>query len=617
MRKIELLSPAKNAETAKSAILCGADSVYIGPEEFGARSAASNPTEDIAELCDFAHLYGCKVYAALNTILFDGEIPRAARLAQKLYEAGVDAFIVQDLGLLEYGLPPIPVHASTQCDISSAEKAKFLEACGFDALVLVRELTLREISEISRSVKKDTRLECFVHGALCVSHSGRCWLSHAIGGRSGNRGKCAQPCRMKYELTDAEGSQIAPPAYYLSLRDMNRSASIGEMIDAGVDIFKIEGRLKDAGYVKNITALYRKILDAELAKRGLERASYGRSEIPFEASAEKSFNRGFCEYFLHGTEGSIAAFSTPKSRGEHIGKVSESFRNGFIFDNASEIFSNGDGLLFESGGRTFGASVIKIDGDKVFVESGQKCPGVPKGARIFRNKNAAFEKLLAKPAERKMPVGIRALCKAAETVFSMETADGRKASATTAVETGVKAVNPVSSRAKLAENLAKLGNTPFFAKSVIIETESGEIPFLRASEINEIRRRLCEALKSDILSRHGEARRKAPSKPKFFKAFKSALGPEWNVSNRFAENFYGKFGAEVSGRAYEAEAQSMDGKRVMTTKHCILRELGMCKKKAGGKIPKEPIFLSNEAARLRLFFDCARCGMEVYFEGRR
>lgn len=317
--KVELLSPAKNAEIAKSAILAGADSVYIGASAFGARAAAANPVEDIEALCKFAHLFGCRIYVALNTILDDGELDAAARLAWSVYRAGADALIIQDFGLLECGLPPMPLHASTQCHLATPDKARFLEACGFDTIVVARELSLDEISEISKSVS--CKIECFAHGALCVSYSGQCYLSHAVGGRSGNRGECAQPCRMPYSLENSEGKEVMEPAHYLSLRDMNRSKGLGEMLDAGVGVFKIEGRLKDAEYVKNITALYRKRLDAELEKRGVKKLSYGKSSAAFEPSAQKTFNRLFTEYHLRGTQGGNESFATPKARGEPIGTV--------------------------------------------------------------------------------------------------------------------------------------------------------------------------------------------------------------------------------------------------------------------------------------------------------
>ena len=329
----ELLSPARDVETAKCAILAGADAVYIGAPKFGARKDAANSAEDIAQLCRFAHLYGCKVYVALNTILFDSEIESAARLCETLWDGGADAIIAQDLGLLGATDRRVKFHASTQCNIDSPQKAKFLENAGFAAVVLARETGLAQTAETAKTVS--VPIECFAHGALCVSYSGQCYLSYAIGGRSGNRGECAQPCRMLYEFADADGKRIAPPAYYLCLRDMNRIGRLSDMLDAGVSIFKIEGRLKDAAYVKNITAAYRAALDEQLKKRNLPRASFGETQIAFAPDPQKSFNRLFCTYHLDGIEKGCASFQTPKARGEFIGIIKKSFDGGFVFPDCS------------------------------------------------------------------------------------------------------------------------------------------------------------------------------------------------------------------------------------------------------------------------------------------
>lgn len=609
-RKIELLSPAKNAETARQAILCGADAVYIGADKFGARREAANSVEEIAELCDFAHLYGCRVYVALNTILFDSEIPQASELAQRLYRANVDALILQDLGLIECGLPPIAIHASTQCHTATPEKARFLERCGFSAVVAARELSVGEIAAIRRALKPETRIECFVHGALCVSYSGRCRLSYAIGGRSGNRGECAQPCRMKYALIDGEGREIRPSAYYLSLRDMNRLENLGAMIDAGADIFKIEGRLKDAGYVKNITALYRRKLDALLAERGLEKSSYGEIKIGFEPSAEKSFNRGFCAYHIDGTQGGCASFATPKARGEFLGRVRRVSGAAFALDGADKTLSNGDGLLFESDGETFGAAVYKTDGERIFAGRPES-PAVPKiGAKVFRNKDTAFEAALERKAERRMAVKISVSERGGNVVFSAETLDDRRAAAQVEIQNAESATNPEAAKAALERNLSKLGDTPFCAAEIDVRCT----PFLRVSEINAVRRSLCAALEKSILEAYnaGLKARKIPQ-PDFGETPAEPLSAEDNVSNAYAENFYEKFGAKTERYACEATRADMRGARVMTTKHCVLRELGLCKKTSGKKI-EEPIRLKNESATLRLKFDCARCGMEIFFE---
>ncbi len=610
MKRIELLCPAKNVDTAKDAIHCGADSVYIGADAFGARTAAANSVEEIAELCDFAHLYGCKVCVALNTILDDDEIPQASNLARKLRDVGVDALIVQDLGLLEYGLPPMSIHASTQCHTTTPTKAKFLEACGFSTIVLARELSLSETKNIASQLSADTLVECFAHGALCVSYSGQCKLSYAIGGRSGNRGECAQPCRMKYELLDANKEKIAPTAHYLSLRDMNRSKSIGDMLEAGVSIFKIEGRLKDGGYVKNTTALYRKILDNEIEKRGLARLSYGESKIYFLPNPEKTFSRGFCQYHLRGIEKNCASFETPKARGEYIGKAKKIFDGGFFFPNASEIFSNGDGLAFVANGESMGAEVRKVEGEKVFVGRPEDKFKPLVNSKIFRNKDTKFESLLEKKCERKMGVKIDVEARAQKIFFKMTTLDDRHISTEVVLENFELALDTTKATKNISENISKLGTTPFKAERVEINLDN--IPFLRMSEINAIRRELSENLQKEILRKYREQQNKfVPLKPNFNFAPDSSIerDADANVRNNYAKNFYKKFGIEISELAAESRPPSeLQGKRVMQTKHCILRELGMCKKE--NKI-KEPLFLKNDSTTLQLQFDCALCGMNI------
>lgn len=614
MRRIELLCPAKNIQTAKSAILCGADAVYIGANAFGARYVASNPTDEIAELCDFAHLYGCRVCITLNTILHDDEIPQAIDLAKKLYDVGVDSLIIQDLGLLECGLPPMPLQASTQCHTTTTEKAKFLEACGFGTIVLARELSLKQIKEISQALKPDTRIECFVHGALCVSYSGQCRLSYAIGGRSGNRGECAQPCRMKYELYDADENEIAPPAHYLSLRDMNRSQSVGEMLDAGVDIFKIEGRLKDENYVKNTTAYYRKILDKEIESRNLKRASFGKSEIDFQPDPNKTFTRTFCEYHLHGTQKNCASFDTPKAKGEFIGFAKKTFPNGFILPNATAILSNGDGLVFEDKENSFGCAVRKIEGDKVYLGHPNDKIIVRANSKIFRNKNVKFESELEKQIVRKMDVEISVSSAENATIFSVKTLDERAIEASVKITDITNAQNENRAIETLKQNLAKLGQTPFVAKNIFVNQKN--VPFLPVSKINAIRRELIDALTKNILNSYKQSQRQyiAPQ-PNFDIATDTIQSDELaNVLNSYAEKFYKKFGINISGRAVEStQKESLLGKQVMQTKHCILRELNLCTKTSDKKI-KQPLILKNQSAYLHVYTDCKNCGMNIFYK---
>lgn len=618
---IQLLAPARNREIAEAAILAGADAVYIGAPEFGAREDASNSIEDIAEVCKIAHLYGARVCAACNTILKDFELRRAETMAWKLYEAGVDSIIVQDMAFLKMRLPPLRLHASTQCHISNVEKAKFLEACGFDTIVLARELSLGEISEIANAVS--CNIECFVHGALCVSYSGQCYLSWAIGGRSGNRGACAQPCRMLYSLQDSSGKSISPDAHYLSLRDMNRSASIGEMLDAGVRIFKIEGRLKDASYVKNITAYYRKIIDSQISSRNLKRLSNGQSILNFEPDPVKTFSREFCEYHLHGVESGTANFSAPNSRGEFIGIVEKSEPGAFYFNNASKILKNGDGLVFETPQtppRIFGAGVSGVNGARVLV--GYPAMRLPKGTRIWRNKSAEFEKLAKLAPARKIEVSISLRRLSDSLRFEMSQAGAPEIFSEILLSCGalIKADNPQTARSAISANLSKLGSTPFKCTKIDIEIPDESIPYLKISDINSIRRNLAEKLESKILREYDISRRSfVPRKPDMeaAKHFAAALPCDYraNCLNSLAREFYSDVGVNITEYSPESGRLDMRGRRVMRTRLCILRELGICK--TLGKFPpsiKEPLFLKSESANLRLRFDCKSCAMDIFYE---
>lgn len=611
----ELLSPARDVETAKCAILAGADAVYIGAPKFGARKDAANSAEDIAQLCRFAHLYGCKVYVALNTILFDGEIESAARLCETLWDGGADAIIAQDLGLLGATDRRVKFHASTQCNIDSPQKAKFLENAGFAAVVLARETGLAQTAETAKTVS--VPIECFAHGALCVSYSGQCYLSYAIGGRSGNRGECAQPCRMLYEFADANGKRIAPSAYYLCLRDMNRIGRLSDMLDAGVSIFKIEGRLKDAAYVKNITAAYRAALDEQLKKRNLPRASFGESQMAFAPDPQKSFNRLFCTYHLDGVEKGCSSFQTPKARGEYIGTAKKTFDGGFVFTRAENVFSNGDGLFFDIGENKngFGAAVRSVDGEKVFVGRPDERVKIPPSAKIFRNRDVKFEEQLAAKISRKMAAEIEAAQTEDEYVFKISTADSRNASAEIRIKTAdlPMAQNPESAARRLEESLSKLGDTAFRADCVKIGLRT--FPHLRAADANALRRELVAKLEAEILAQYEKARtgyvRPLPRK------CADQLRPPFdcdaraNVSNKYARKFYESLGVNITDNAPEAGGD-LDSIPLMRTRHCILRELGMCKKsgKSGGNF-KEPFRLKSADGEFKITFDCKNCQMLI------
>ncbi len=624
---VELLAPARDIGVAREAILAGADAIYIGASAFGARSAAANEVSDISKLCDFAHIFGCRVYVALNTLLTDSELPRAESLAKTLCEVGVDAFIVQDMGLASrLGCLPVPLHASTQCDIRTLEKAKFFDSLGFQTIVLARELSLSQISQIAQNVK--SRIECFVHGALCVSYSGCCYLSYAIGGRSGNRGECAQPCRMKYSLVGADGAEISAPAHFLSLRDMNRSANVGEMLDAGVRSFKIEGRLKDAAYVKNITAYYRKILDSEIAARGLVRSSYGDSETAFVPDTAKSFSRGFTEYHLHGTNAGCASFDTPKSRGEFLGVAKKTLKNGFVFSGAANIFHNGDGLLFDSPEGAFppfGAPVCGVRGDAVFVGRPGGVVNIPRGAGIWRNFDANFSRKLKSLPERKMEVEFEISETEESYEFKMKLCDARAVAAEFSMpKAGIpEAKNSESAREKIAESLCKLGGTNFKSSPDRVHFKCARIPFFKPAQINEARRALVGRIEFCILSDFKIARscrgtRGAGGGFSASKPFAESMPTDFsaNVLNREAEKFYADAGIAVRELAPESGKTGLIGRRVMTAKHCVLRELGMCKKKIAPSF-KEPLRLVNGDVELEMKFNCSKCECELFLISSR
>lgn len=603
---IELLSPAKNLACARAAILAGADTVYMGAAAFGARSNATNSLQDLKEAANFAHDFGARLYVALNTILSDDELSEAKKLANLAYEAGADALIIQDLGLISDDLPPIEIHASTQCDIRTPEKARFLESAGFDTLVLARELSLSEISAISKSVK--ARIECFVHGALCVSMSGKCYLSYAVGGRSGNRGMCAQPCRMKYELLDADFKKVAKDSYFLSLKDLNRSQSIGEMLDANVSAFKIEGRLKDEDYVKNVTAFYRKILDIEIAKRGLKRASFGESKLSFTPDPTKTFNRGFTEYFLHSNKTGNASFNTPKSRGEYIGVVTES--RGAKFSYKGTPLHNGDGVLFElKNSDIVGTNLQTATSDSATCPA--SCPPIPKGAKIWRNKNPQFENSLAQKIERKIPISIRVFESENSYVFEFNH-DESNVSARVEFEASSfeKAKDFNQAKENILTSLSKLGQTIFVAKKLVFSASNA--PFLRSAQINEIRRNCATKLQQNLRAHFDNARIVNVKRPKRAENFGDIESDyHANVLNNSARAFYENSGIDICELAPESGAKPLDKVELMRTRHCILSELGLCKKKNPNNL-KEPLFLKNESATLRLKFNCGNCGMSVF-----
>ena len=602
-RPIELLSPAKDLNCGIEAINHGADAVYIGAPKFGARSAAGNSLDDIRELCEYAHLYGACIYVTLNTILKEDELEEAERMIWDLWRVGTDALIIQDMGITRLNLPPIPLHASTQTDNRTPEKVRFLEAAGFTQVVLARELSLNEIRRISEATT--VPLEVFVHGALCVSYSGQCYLSAALSGRSANRGECAQYCRLPYTMVDATGTEIVTHKHLLSLKDMNRSDQLEALLDAGVSSLKIEGRLKDAGYVKNITAYYRKKLDAVLSRRPeYRRASAGRSTYTFEPVAEKSFNRGFTPFLLEGRTADITAFNTPKSLGEPVGTVKEIKGNSFTVAGLKQL-NNGDGLVFfNRKGELEGFRVNRVEANRVFpLDMPQLAPKTP----LYRNFDQAFDKLLAKPsAERKLSVEIEFLDNPFGFTLCMEDETGARIMLT---EPFAKELARREQQDNIRTQLSKLGNTPFEASKVVVGLS--ENWFVPSSLLADMRRRGVEKLLEARRARYPRetVKRVQPSVSiPFPERQLTYLG---NVANGKARSFYQDHGVEQIDPAFELSPRK--DVPLMFTKHCLRYSMGWCPTYQKDKSPyKEPYYLLYKDTRLRLQFDCKHCQMLVF-----
>lgn len=602
-RPIELLSPAKDLNCGIEAINHGADAVYIGAPKFGARSAAGNSLEDIRELCEYAHLYGARIYVTLNTILKEEELEEAERMIWDLWRVGTDALIIQDMGITRLNLPPIPLHASTQTDNRTPEKVRFLEAAGFTQVVLARELSLNEIRRISEATT--VPLEVFVHGALCVSYSGQCYLSAALSGRSANRGECAQYCRLPYTMVDATGTEIVTHKHLLSLKDMNRSDQLEALLDAGVSSLKIEGRLKDVGYVKNITAYYRKKLDAVLSRRPeYRRASAGRSIYTFEPVAEKSFNRGFTPFLLEGRTADITAFNTPKSLGEPVGTVKEIKGNSFTVAGLKQL-NNGDGLVFfNRKGELEGFRVNRVEANRVFpLDMPQLTPKTP----LYRNFDQAFDKLLAKPsAERKLSVEIEFLDNPFGFTLCMEDETGARIMLT---EPFAKELARREQQDNIRTQLSKLGNTPFEASKVVVGLS--ENWFVPSSLLADMRRRGVEKLLEARRARYPRETVKRVQLSVSIPFPERQLTYLGNVANGKARSFYQDHGVEQIDPAFELSPRK--DVPLMFTKHCLRYSMGWCPTYQKDKSPyKEPYYLLYKDTRLRLQFDCKHCQMLVF-----
>lgn len=604
-RPIELLAPAKNLECGIEAINHGADAVYIGAPRFGARAAAGNSLADIEALVQYAHLYNVRIYVTVNTILRDDELKETEAMIWDLYRVGVDALIVQDMGLTQLNLPPIPLHASTQMDNRTVEKVRFLADAGFRQVVLARELSVNEISRIHAACP-DTLLEVFIHGALCVSYSGQCYVSEACFGRSANRGECAQFCRLQFDMTDADGKVIEKGKHLLSLKDMNQSDNLEELLDAGASSLKIEGRLKDVSYVKNVTAYYRQKLDA-LFKRRKEyvRASSGSVKLAFRPQLDKSFSRGFTDYFAHGRNPGIFSFNTPKSLGEEVGTVKE-IRGNYLTVAGVKAFSNGDGLCYlDAQGRLQGFRVNRVENNKLFP---QEMPRIKPKTVLYRNFDQEFDRIMQKKsAERKLAVDVSLAENNFGFTLTICDEDGNSVSMALSKN---KELARTPQHDNLINQLGKLGNTPFVPRN--IDVDLSENWFIPSSELAELRRATVEKLLSlRRINYHRELWRMPETEHPYPQKELTYLG---NVMNKEAAAFYQKHGVEKIAPAFEMEHP--EGAALMFCKHCLRYSMGWCPVHHKVKLPyREPYYLvSGDGKKFRLQFDCKNCQMKVYSE---
>lgn len=616
MKKVELLAPAKDKKTAIAAINSGCDALYIGASNFGARKKVPNSLEDIKEIVDYAHRFYVKVHVTVNTILTDNELVEARELIQKLYDIGVDAIIVQDMGIFKLAidgkLPPIVLHASTQCDNRTLEKVKFFKELGVSRVILARELSVEQIKNIcSPFLAEDVRrtgegaieIETFVHGALCVCYSGQCYLSYYIGGRSANRGECAQACRKKYSLVDDKGNIIAKDKYLLSMKDFNASKHLKELIDAGVKSFKIEGRLKDENYVKNVVAYYRREID-KLAQK----TSSGKVFLDFEPDVKKSFNRGFTDYFLpltrtsdtlSHTEGNptgrgqdIYNFDTPKSIGEKLGRITRVGKDYFELD--ADV-SKQDGLYFNG----YGCLVNKVEGNKIYPN---KMDGIAVGVEVFRNFDSLFEKQLEN-SRTKRRIGVKF-------IYSdgiLKAVDADKNSVNIELQADEPPKNPEKMKENFINQLKKTGESDFYAEDIEI---ANDVPFMPVSKINELRRNILDMLMTERLKNY---KREIQKPLKYTKFPQHKLDYRANIHNEQAKSFYENCGCTVCEMALESNPSTAlrfpsiykGGIELMRTKHCLKFAFNMCKS------PQKLYLIDEKGQKYYLKFDCKNCEMMV------
>ncbi len=606
-KKIEILAPAKNLVQGMAAINAGADAVYIGAPQFGARSNATNSVEDIEELVKYAHLFKAQVFVVINTILYDQELADCKKLIHQLYAIGVDALIVQDMSLMEMDLPPIVIHASTQANNRDPQHVKFLADAGMKRVVLARELNLDQIKEISNAT--DVELEFFVSGALCVSFSGNCYMSIAGGERSANRGSCAQNCRLPYNLTDGTGKTLIANSHLLSIKDLDLSDQLPNLIEAGITSFKIEGRLKDMVYVKNNTSYLRKKLDAFLENNpSYQKASSGKTIYNFEAEMDRSFNRGYTDYFVNKRTEKIGSWESPKSQGQLIGKLIETKANGYIIENYNKL-NNGDGLYFiNENNEPDGVQINTIINDVVVPNT---IKSIKPGTIIYRNSDANFNKLVEREDSAIRKISVQLKFTETNDGFQLTAIDEDGHESVSAFQSEKEvAKNQESTFPNIKKNLSKTGNTPFIVEEIAIEFSKNW--FLPISKINEIRRVVLEQLIDIRIAQYHREEFQIKKTDHPYPV--SKLDFTYNVSNQLSRTFYKRHGVTEIEKAFELQWDP--GKsRVMTTKYCVKYELGKCarfQKATMGEKVVEPLTLKHGENEYKLKFNCKPCEMEIW-----
>lgn len=601
MKQIELLAPAKDLATARAAIDSGADAVYMGGPRLGARAAATNSMDDIAEAARYAHLYGARLYMTMNTIVYDHEIDEARKIAQEAIDAGVDALIIQDPAYLRMGLRGAELHASTQMYNASPESVAFWGQSGVSRIVLERGLTKEQMAAICAAT--DAEIEVFIHGAICVGGSGRCYMSRSLSHRSGNRGECSQPCRQPYDLIDGNGKVVRRGVHLLSVKDMDMSAHIGELIDMGVTSMKIEGRLKDESYVRNITAHYRRLIDRAIAERqGYKRSSSGHSQIDFTPSPAKTFTRSGGDYIFCGKRSGLASFDTPKATGEMVGKVQKVGPRWFTLDRAVK-FAPGDGICFVAGGVLCGTNINAVDGPRIMPN---KMEAITVGTTIFKNYDKLFgDALKSSRTKRTLDATLHLSASTATLTLRATDTDGNTTTATAQGPFEV-AGNPESATNAMRTNLTKSGGSVFVVRGIDIEIVGEDVPFVPLGIINSLRRNALDSLAE--LRMGLQPPKNITSEQADTRYPQRTIGGDHNVVNRLSREFYTSHGVERIDEGFDLAA-SLDGVEVMRTPYCIRREMGHCLKK-GSKL-REPLTLRHGEDEFRLRFDCKACTMHV------